>query len=118
MGETVIQGEIRQISGFTGTKNVCPECGRETDESFCAVHAEVQPDEKFSISVKVEDKDVQLGKAHFNKIVGLDPEKVEALPQNEKMNLIKSKLRGAKIRVVGNEANDKFYAKDVDLIRG
>jgi hypothetical protein len=116
--EIMLQGEIDGIAGFTGTKEKCPECSRETDEGFCAVHAEVEPVNEFSMSVKIDGEKVKLGEDHFSKLVGMESEKVEALPQNEKMSFLRKKLEGLQIRVIGNRNGGSFYAEEIDLISG
>jgi hypothetical protein len=114
--EIIINGEINGISSFSGKKERCPNCGREVDEGFCAVHAEVDPEKDFNMTVKVDTAKVKLDKDAFEKVTGFKSEEIDALPENEKMNLLKKKLYGLKVRVVGNKGEKHFYPNEIDVI--
>lgn len=116
--EIILEGEIGSIAGFSGKKQRCPECGRETDKNFCAVHAEVNPEEEFSMTVKVNGKKAEIKEEHFKKITGFNSQKIEGLPENEKMSLLKKKFEGKKIRATGKDGGNKFYPEELDVMRG
>ncbi|MFB6144874.1 MAG: hypothetical protein ABEJ99_00030 [Candidatus Nanohaloarchaea archaeon] len=114
--EIILEGEIKEIAGYSGKKERCPECGRETDDGFCAVHAQVDPEKDFSLTVKIEGKKVNLNESHFEEITGFSVQEIEALPENEKISLLKEKMKGIKLRATGSNGKDRFYPNEVDVI--
>jgi hypothetical protein len=114
--EMVLEGKIQDIAGYSGEKERCPECGRETDEGFCAVHAEVDTEKDFSLTVKLDGKKVNLDEHQFEKITGFSSQDIEALPENEKISLLKKRMKGTKLRATGSNGKDRFYPDEVDVI--
>jgi len=115
--EMVLKGKIEAIAGYSGEKERCPECGRETDDGFCAVHAEVDTKKDFSLTVKLDGRRVKLNDSHFEKITGFSTKDIEALPENEKISVIKEKLNDTKLRATGSNGENRFYPDSIDVIK-
>lgn len=114
--ESILQGKIEAISGFSGAKERCPECGREVDDGFCAVHAEVEPENDFSMTVKVNGENLEVKEKHFKNLIGFEAHEIDALPRNEKMQLLKQKIEGVRVRATGGTFKNKFYPDEIDII--
>lgn len=114
--EMILDGEIESISGFSGKKKRCPECSREVDDGFCAVHAEVEPEEDFSMTVKVDGTKVRLSEEDFEKVTGFSAQDIDALPENEKMVLLRKKLEGMNVRITGSKGKKHFYPNEIDIL--
>lgn len=114
--ERILQGKIEAISSFSGVKERCPECGREVDDGFCAVHAEVEPENDFSMTVKVNNEKLEVKEKHFENLIGFEAHEIDGLPRNDKMQLVKQKIEGVRVRATGGMFKNKFYPDEIDII--
>jgi hypothetical protein len=113
--QEILLGTPGNVTNIDLESRQCPECGRRTQEDFCAVHGDVEPESNFYVYVRLKGSNVRLDSGHVREITGKKTEELRGLPRNDLRNYLSQKLSSVDIRVIGFKTEGTFYVNKIDV---